>query len=81
MTVHDLKLIQPYFNDVQRGYKTFEVRRNDRNFQIGDILNLQEYDPVSDTYSGSYGIFWVTYVLSDEQYVKEGFVILGIKRV
>ena len=41
---HCLKTIQPYFADVENGTKTFEVRKNDRNFKIGDILFLQEYD-------------------------------------
>ena len=41
---HCLKKIQPYFADVENGTKTFEVRKNDRNFKNGDILFLQEYD-------------------------------------
>lgn len=41
---HTLKTIQPYFGEVESGNKNFEVRKDDRNFQKGDILFLQEYD-------------------------------------
>lgn len=40
MTVHTLKLPEPYFSAVLSGEKTFEVRRNDRAFQKHDTLVL-----------------------------------------
>lgn len=45
MATHDLKTIQPYFDDLASGRKTFEVRRNDRAFQAGDTVILREYNP------------------------------------
>lgn len=44
-TLHSLKTLPVYFAAVLRGDKTFEVRKNDRNFQTGDTLVLREYDP------------------------------------
>lgn len=44
-TVHSLKTLPVYFAAVLRGDKTFEVRKNDRDFQTGDTLILKEYDP------------------------------------
>ncbi|MDF2611454.1 MAG: hypothetical protein K0R92_2928 [Lachnospiraceae bacterium] len=41
---HNLKTLQPYFDDVKSGKKKFELRRNDRDYQVGDKLNLFEYD-------------------------------------
>lgn len=40
MTEHVLKTVEPYFSAVESGAKTFEVRRNDRAFQKGDVLVL-----------------------------------------
>jgi hypothetical protein len=40
MTVHRLKTLAPYFGEVTSGAKPFEVRRDDRGFQLGDILHL-----------------------------------------
>lgn len=45
MTVHELKTWPDYFEAVTRGAKTFEVRVNDRDFELGDFLVLREWDP------------------------------------
>lgn len=44
--IHDLKCWPQYFWSVVRGEKPFEIRKNDRNFKVGDYLGLQEYDPM-----------------------------------
>jgi Domain of unknown function (DUF3850) len=41
MTEHVLKTLEPYWEAVACGAKTFEVRRDDRGFQRGDILVLR----------------------------------------
>lgn len=40
--VHALKTLNPFFSDVLEGRKNFEVRKNDRDFKVGDVLCLQE---------------------------------------
>lgn len=42
--VHELKTWSEYYNQIFMGHKTFEVRKNDRNFIIGDTLILIEGD-------------------------------------
>jgi len=41
--VHELKVVPPYFDALVSGAKTFEVRRNDRGYQRGDLLRLREW--------------------------------------
>jgi ribosomal protein L15E len=77
--VHELKTLKPYFQDVYSGIKKFEVRFNDRNFQVNDSLNLKEFDGITQTHTGRSVIKRVTYVLDDPRFVKNGFVIMGIK--
>lgn len=48
--VHELKILPKYFKDVATSRKNFELRYNDRNFKVGDILLLKEYE--NGTYTG-----------------------------
>ena len=43
MKIHKLKLNAKYYEDSERGIKTFEIRKNDRDYKIGDVLELREY--------------------------------------
>ena len=52
LRVHDLKTWPDEFRAVVRGAKTAEVRKDDRNFRVGDVLELLEYDPDSEKYTG-----------------------------
>ena len=77
--VHHLKTVQPYFYDVISGRKTFEVRKNDRNFKVGDMLMLEEYIPMGARYTGIVSPYEITYILDSPEYCKAGYVVLGIK--
>ena len=44
MTTHELKLDIRYFDDVKSGKKNFDIRNNDRDFKVGDILELKRFD-------------------------------------
>lgn len=44
MTLHHLKAWPEYFEPVRVGHKTFEARKNDRGYRVGDILHLREFD-------------------------------------
>ena len=72
-----LKTVQPYFDDVWHGRKKIEVRKNDRDFQVGQQWILKEYDPESNTYSGREMGIKITYILDSPEYCKDGFVIFS----
>ena len=40
MNLHELKIKKEYYLAVSSGLKTFEIRKNDRNFQIGDLIHF-----------------------------------------
>ncbi len=79
--VHYLKTWTQFFKDVQSGAKNFEIRKNDRNFQVGDTLILEEFDPVKKVCTGAWIPKLITYKLNDSRFVKEGFVALGMKDI
>lgn len=78
---HDLKIVQPFFGRVQSGEKTFEFRKNDRDFQAGDTVALQEYDPKTNTYSGYVVFADITYVLREFPGMDSGFCVFSFKKV
>jgi hypothetical protein len=83
MIIHELKTVQPYFDNVWSGMKKFEVRKNDRGFKLGDLLLLQEYDRVrSQTgYTGKEILVRVDYILDNENYCKDGYVVMGFSEL
>lgn len=79
MTVHYLKIKPEYYKDVECGLKKFELRKNDRDFQVGDVLMLIKLDDKGNE-TDQVTRVKVTYILKDcPQYgLKEGYAILGI---
>jgi hypothetical protein len=47
--VHDLKIWPVYFDALADGRKTFEYRRNDRDYAVGDVLHLREWEPLAES--------------------------------
>ncbi|PWK03954.1 ASCH/PUA domain-containing protein [Tumebacillus permanentifrigoris] len=80
--IHELKLVQPYFDAVASGQKTVEMRWDDRGYQVDDTLVLREYDPATDSYSGRTLERQVTHILRGEEWgVMNGYCALSIKPV
>lgn len=52
MKIHELKTWPEFFADIAANRKTFELRRDDRGFKVGDTLELREYDPKTKSYTG-----------------------------
>lgn len=75
--IHDLKILPSFYEDVIQCRKTFEVRKNDRPYAVGDFLMLREYTP-DKGYSGRAVKALVVYILNDVRYCKRGFIIMGI---
>ena len=83
MKIHELKTHRPHFGLIRDGLKRWELRRNDRGFEQGDLLWLREYDPSLEEYSDASQLVELTRVSHDFD-VPEGlpscFVIMDIER-
>jgi hypothetical protein len=75
--IHELKTLPEYFEAAQKREKNFEVRKDDRPFEVGDFLALNEWSEDLG-YTGRCMLFEITYILDNPQYCKEGYVTLGI---
>lgn len=73
---HDLKILPEWFNAVISGVKTFEIRKDNRNFQPRDELLLREWD--GNAYTGRTCMADVTMVLRGE-YCREGYCTMAIR--
>lgn len=78
MIIHAIKCERSFFDATVSGEKTFTVRKDDRNYQVGDLLAVNEivHDP-KPTYTGRCCLLKINYILDDPTYCKEGTVILG----
>lgn len=72
-----LKIYPEFFDEVFKGYKTFEVRKNDRDFKVGDVILLKEWDPKKEEYTGRKTIRQITYITDYKQ--QPGYVVFSIK--
>ena len=80
MKAHELKVWPEYFEALLNGSKTTEIRKNDRDFKVGDILRLREYQHEFDNYTGAEEWREVTHVLSGTPFLPEDTVALSIKK-
>lgn len=75
--VHELKVLPEYYDAIESGKKTFEIRKHDRDYKVGDILALREWD--GKEYTGALITKEVIYILTDGSgYVLTGYVVMSI---
>lgn len=76
--VHTIKIAPKYLNAVIAGQKKAELRKNDRNYKVGDILSLKEWK--HGKYTGREYSAVITHVLPVGEVVTglEHWVVLSI---
>ncbi len=60
MKTHSLKILPEYFKSVRRGDKTAEIRLDDRDYRIGDVLILSEWKPRKKEFTGRNAVRIIT---------------------
>ncbi len=79
--VHELKCHPQYFQNIWIRKKLFEIRLNDREFNIGDKLLLKEFD-TNLGFSNRKISANIDYMLEDEQLgIKKGYCILSLSDI
>lgn len=72
---HILKIENVHLIAILSGNKKAEIRKNDRNYKVGDNLIFRFNDDNLNF------IFRITHVLNAPDYLKEGYVYLSIERI
>lgn len=83
LTVHRLKCEAPFFDAVEVGRKTAELRRDDRGFQVGDTLELIRTKNGEPTHAGAKVRVLVTHIVRDTDgpWLAPGHVMLSFKTI
>ena len=74
--VHQIRIGASYFEDVRSGKKSFELRKNDRGYREGDILEMMEFSDGKNT--GRMVRVLVTYLIEGHTGLEEGYCIMAI---
>jgi hypothetical protein len=75
---HDLKTWPQYFEAVRLGVKTFELRKDDRGFRVGDVLTLREWNPDSKEFTGRWLTRQIRYIAKGVFGLPEDMAILSM---
>jgi hypothetical protein len=80
-TIHELKNWPTYFQATLDGKKRFELRKNDRDYKVGDILHLREFVLEQNWYTDRE--FWVrvTYILEHGEWLTSGYICMSIEPI
>jgi hypothetical protein len=92
MKTHELKCWTGFFEDMLSGKKNFEVRLNDRDFKVGDVLHQREFiastkiagsnDVRAASYTGRELRQRVDYVMRGPMLgLKEGWVVMSVTTI
>ncbi len=73
--VHQIRIGESFFEDACSNIKSFELRKNDRGYKEGDILELMEFADGRNT--GRMARKLVTYILEDYTGLEDGFCIMA----
>jgi hypothetical protein len=78
--IHELKTWPTFYQAIVDGVKPFELRTDDRDFQVGDVLLLREFDLNAQKYTGRKVCRLVTYKLESASFcgIEKGWCIMGL---
>ncbi|WP_197539951.1 DUF3850 domain-containing protein [Acetobacter pasteurianus] len=75
---HELKIERDHFDKIMSGEKTCEIRLNDRDYKVGDILHLRAIRK-DGSYWGIVCDRGISHVLKDFEGLAEGYVALSLR--
>jgi len=79
--LHTLKIKPEFIEDKLSGMKQFEIRKNDRNFEVGDIIKYIADGEVNSIERAMLEnkIYEIIYITDYEQ--KDGYIVFGEMRL
>ena len=91
MKLHEIKIEDKYFWEVVMQNKKAEIRKNDRDYKVRDILELKEIERVTcskdgllhSRYTGFSILVRITHILTHEEFagLADGYVVLSFEKL
>lgn len=82
--IHEIKLNREFCEDVYNGTKQFEIRKNDRQYEVGDIIKFIPWEPrseISFKHPIKQNAYIIKYILHGGYGLKDGYIAMQIKRI
>jgi hypothetical protein len=91
MKIHELKTDPNHYCQIESGSKKAEVRFNDRDYKVGDILHQRQTCSTGENmagcpdhyplkYTGRYCLSEITHIHNDDEFgMKDNSVVLSVK--
>lgn len=76
---HELKICPEYYRRVVNGFKTVELREDDRGYQVGDTLILNEWIHSIRMYTDKSIRVKVTDIVAGGPWLADGYVAMSIR--
>lgn len=76
--IHNVKIWPEFFDEVQTGERPVEMRIDDRGYEAGDTIRLEEWDPGKMTYTGRVTEKKIIHVMKITELRAEIRTLLGI---
>jgi hypothetical protein len=86
MARHEVKSWLHFYEAIKAGKKMHDLRKDDRNYKVGDIVVLKEYDNICGFYTGEQIEAEITYITNrtvpcafSSAVLESGYCILSLK--
>lgn len=79
---HQVKIVPVYFQEVENGNKKAEIRKMDRDYKVGDLIDLEEFH--EGQYSGKSILTLITHIVTSEEFpqgIQLGYGMLSFKKM
>ena len=82
MKLHTLKIESVYYYELDFGIKTFELRKNDQDYEVSDLVHFVDNDG-QDFKENSNNVYQIEYIQKDaEKYgLDKNYCILGLNKL
>lgn len=83
MKIHNKKILDKFFKAKRQGTKLFEFRKNDCNYQVGDLIHYIKTDGSEYLRSGKDNLYRIIYLITSEDFndIPSGYCIYQEEKI